>query len=131
LAHVVEAAQAGGGAGNRARVRRYEALVAGLGEDRVLALARHAGGADGLEGWVVDEVAAFVAEDVSVFRLDGYACRLVQAVVVWSRGVEDTHRMRGSCCASLHSRSRSDIVGTDMWSCSLYSSHCCSCVCSH
>ena len=85
LAHVVETAQSSRRAWYCAGVSSYQTLVTGLCEDGVFALARHAGGTDGLKGRIVHKVPAFVAEDVSVFRLDGCVCWLVKAVACPSK----------------------------------------------
>ena len=61
LSHVVQAAQAGRGAGDCGRVGGYQAAVVG-GEGGVFAFLCVAG-ADRFEGGVVDEVGAVVAVD--------------------------------------------------------------------
>lgn len=66
LAHIVQTAQASRRAWYCAGVGSYQALVTGFCEDGVFALARHAGGANGLECRVVDEVPAFMAEDIAI-----------------------------------------------------------------
>ena len=66
LTHIVKTTQSSRRAWYCAGVGSYQALVTGLCEDGVLALARHAGGANGLEGRVVYEVSAFMAEDIAI-----------------------------------------------------------------